>query len=173
MRSPLTSELCDSAVASISKVEIMSVRRNFTSVLSAGSLAAICLCLATSCIAIVPYEPKSNLLQTLGEEESVKRFGRVLAGSTDWRFNFAEAGEDSFVAEKLQVIMGAFWIQHTIPNRIQIYYANVSRIEVYENNVVYLRSPSNHVTLKATFADRDTAFEFADLVASFKARSGN
>lgn len=162
------------APASTCEIEIMNPRRKSTLQFSArsSSLAILCLCLGTSCIAIVPYEPKTSVLQTLGEEEAAKRFDRLLTKSTDWRFNVAEAGKDHFDAEKLEVILGAFWVQHTVPSSLRIYYADVSRIEVYENNVVYLRNPSGVVTLKATFPSRDAAFEFADLVASYKAQAG-
>ncbi len=136
-------------------------------------LIALSLVGFSGCVALVPHQPNTQLIEELGEAAAVSKFAETLNRSTQPNYQGTEVLKDSFKTNQTGVVMGAWYQSHHISNLIQIYFNNISRVEVYENNVVFVRGTADQVLLRATFNQMQDATTLADLIESFKAnRSG-
>lgn len=123
----------------------------------------------SGCVALVPHSPNTRLVEELGADAAESKFAEILNRSTQPRYQGTEVSEDSFKTSQTGVVMGAWYQTHHVTNQIQIYFNNISRVEVYENNAVFVRGVGDVVLLRAAFTNLEDATMLADLIESFKA----
>jgi len=131
-----------------------------------GALGVLALAVsAVGCVAPVPYQPSDGLVDELGVEEAKEELGAVLTRS------IAPAVHDVEVdAEKFSLTWhgrAGFYGPYAHGGRRTVYYKNVTRFELYENNKAWPYSGNNHL-LDIQFGALEDAKLFADLVWSFK-----
>lgn len=121
------------------------------------------------CVKLVPYAPSENKLESMGEDAARTRFGELLTQSRDPFYAQGEIDRDKLTVQAQVGTVGWGWWGAGPGNMSRtIYLNNISNIELYDNNVVFIRDLSNAIVLKATFPSPDVAREFVDVVWSFK-----
>lgn len=133
-------------------------------------LGAMCAAVACGCMTPIPYTPDENLVQTLGPEKAKEELQIVLSRAIEPQIGMAELTEDSLHYRWIQTHLGAFYQSVTNAIDTQIFFANLSRVEIYENHNVFLYGPNDSRVDKVRFATAEDARRFADLLLSFKAR---
>jgi hypothetical protein len=126
--------------------------------------------LSAGCVAVVPYTPDESQVQSLGVDKAKQELELVLARAIEPQIALVEPKDDSLHYRWNQTHLGAFYQTVTIPNDTLIFYANLSRIELYENSYVYLYAPNDSRVDKVRFASLEDAKRFSDLVMSFRAK---
>ncbi|MBI3724418.1 hypothetical protein HY251_10760 [bacterium] len=142
----------------------------YRAVLAAPLLLAASAALA-GCIPLVNYTPDETAVEKLGPEEGRKRLQETMARAQDPKIMVCEATDDYVDWKWNQVIHGAYGIPvGTSPQNARIFYANLTKLELYENHNVYLYGPSDQLTAKVMYGNEGDAKLFMDLMASFRAR---
>ncbi len=127
--------------------------------------------LAVGCPAVVPYQPNERLVVNLGVEQARKRLEETLMRSINPRVIDVQVAQEFVNYRYQQPILGPYGIQVGMTmaeNRV--YFLNVSRVEVFENNVVFLRAANEIILAQLIFAKQEDAKTFADLILSFRAQ---
>ena len=143
------------------------MKRTLTSIFNL-LLVAFSLTYFSGCVSIIPHQPNLQLVEELGEAAAVQKFAETLNRSTQPRYQGTEVLKDSFKTKQVGVVMGAWYSTHQISSDIQVYFNNISRVEVYDNNVVFIRGIADEILLRATFMNIQDATTLADLLESFK-----
>ncbi len=127
--------------------------------------------LAVGCPAVVSYQPNERLVVDLGVEQARKRLEETLSRSINPRVIDVQVTQEFVNYRFQQPILGPFFAQVGVQmaeNRV--HFVNVSRAEVFENNVVFLRAANEIVLAQFIFANQEDAKTFADLILSFRAQ---
>ena len=122
----------------------------------------------TGCVSLVPYTPQTGKVDELGRDSVELRLGELITQSTHPRYTSADVAENHIHASAVSVAFGPWWGATTHSEPRDVYYRNIEDVEVYDNNVVYLRGIGNQVIFQVTYPSRETALEFADLVNSLR-----
>lgn len=128
--------------------------------------------LAAGCPAVVSYQPNDRLVVDLGVEQARKRLQETLSRSINPRVIEVQVTQEFVNYRYQQPILGPFGAQVGVTmaeNRV--HFQNVSRVEVFENNVVFLRAANEIILAQLIFANQDDAKTFADLILSFRAQA--
>ena len=139
-------------------------------------IAALLLALATGglgtgCIATVPYEPNQAISDDLGVYEAQRRLEETLARAIEPPIIAPEVTESSFGYTFKEIIRGAYYIpMGSVENYNRIYFANVGRLELYENHYVYVYGHDDRLINKVLFGSAEDATLFIDLVWSLRNR---
>ena len=134
-----------------------------------GMLLALPTALAIGCVAIVPYQPKANLVTESGAESAQTQLADLLRRAAAPRFSSVEVDDKRAKLEMLQTHVGAFYqtIQTTIP--FDISYSMVGRMELYANNYVYRYDTAGRLMPPhILFASQQDAMLFMDLITSLR-----
>ena len=125
------------------------------------------------CVKVVPRQPNLKVVEEVGAEDAKKRLGEVMTRSADPRISVVDATDDGVRYRWDQVIQGWYGIPAgTVQNETQIFFKNIEKIEVYENNNVFVYGPGGRID-KVLFSAQQDAFLFHDLLESFRARAMN
>ncbi|HSD51363.1 MAG TPA: hypothetical protein VLG48_08145 [Candidatus Methylomirabilis sp.] len=127
--------------------------------------------LAVGCPAVVSYQPNERLVVDLGVEQARKRLQETLSRSINPRVIEVQVAQEFVNYRYQQPILGPYGIQVGMTmaeNRV--HFQNVSRVEVFENNVVFLRAANEVILAQVIFASQEDAKTFADLILSFRAQ---
>ncbi len=133
--------------------------------------AAGMLLLAASCADQVPYTANTGLADSLGTEEAKRRLSQVLQRAQTPRVTNVRATDDyvqyfwETLAPETAIIDPLY-----VANVAEIHYGTVTKVEVYDNNWVFVWGPLREHVDKVLFGTADDARTFADLVSSFRAR---
>ena len=133
-------------------------------------LGAACAALACGCMSPIPYTPDENLVQSLGPEKAKEELEIITSRAVEPQIGMVELTDDSLHYRWNQTQLGAFYQSVTNTIDTQIFFANLSRLEIYENHNVFLYAPNDSRVDKIRFATAEDAKRFSDLLLSFKAR---
>lgn len=135
---------------------------------SLGFIIAVSV-VGPGCVAVVPHQPDTTLVAKGGIEDVKKRITEVLNRAVQPHVTSVEVTPDSLKYSWSQAIMGPFFAVQTLPGMVQILYSNIARVEVYDNNKVFVWAPGDARREELLFANLDDAKLFADLLLSLKA----
>jgi hypothetical protein len=135
-----------------------------------GILAIALPALALGCMQPIQYAPNEGVVQSLGPEKAKQELQILMARSVEPQIGMVEAKDESVHYRWNQHAMGAFYQTITTSVDTEIFYANLNRIEIYENHNVFIWGPGDSRVDKVRFATAEEAKRFADLLTSFRAR---
>jgi hypothetical protein len=135
----------------------------------AGVFRVPLLGLQLGCVAVLPYQPQENLVSKDGFETVKARLSELLTRSVQPQVTSVEVTEEFVRYGWTQTVMGPFYAPMTTGGLVQIFYANVARIEVYENHNVFLWGPGDQRVDKILFANDQDAKALADSITSWRA----
>lgn len=135
-----------------------------------GLLGTAIAALACGCMSPIPYTPDESLVKSLGPEKAKQELEILLARSVEPQVGMVEVKDDALHYRWNQSSLGAFYQTVTTSIDTEIFYANLNRIEIYENHNVFIWGPNDARVDKVRFATAEEARKFADLLMSFRAR---
>lgn len=121
-------------------------------------LVSACGLLGAGCIAVLDYQPNERALDELGIDTARERLRETLIRAVNPPVQTVELTNET-LTYKWHPLVG-----------IQIFFIKLSRVEVYENHVVFLRGAGNEILGTIIYGTAQDAKLFADLVMSFRAR---
>ncbi len=128
--------------------------------------------LAVGCPAVVSYQPNEKVVVDLGVEQARKRLEGTLSRSINPRIIDVQVAQEFVHYRYQQPIPGWFYgvpVGVTIAEN-RVHFLNVSRVEIFETNVVFLRTANDIILAQFIFANQEDAKTFADLILSFRAQ---
>lgn len=132
-------------------------------------LLAVLAC--AGCPSTVPYKPQPGVLQEVQPTEARSRLRETLGRAIEPPILWVDVTDDSLRYRYKDVIHGPFGIPSGSVERTQeVFFVNVRRTELYDNNWVYLYGVDQRLTTKVCFDNEHDARSFADLVSSFRER---
>jgi S1-C subfamily serine protease len=114
--------------------------------------------LGAGCIALLDHQPNERILDTLGVDVARERLRETLLRAVSPRIQTITLTNES-LEYRWHPQVGA-----------HIYFVNLSRVEVYENHVVFLRGAGNQILSTLHFGTDQDAKLFADLLMGFRGR---
>jgi hypothetical protein len=125
--------------------------------------------LGVGCPRPIQYQPNDRLIETMGVSQAQKRLTEVLFRSINPRVTSVEVTDD-FLHYRYQVpLIGPFGAQvGSTMSENRVFFVNVSRVEVFANNLVFLRTSAEQIIAQVVFGNIEDAQTFADLVLSFR-----
>jgi hypothetical protein len=123
--------------------------------------------LSVGCPTSVPYQPNEGLVATLGVAPARQRLREIVARSVNPQVTESEVTDD-FLQYRFRQAIAGFPTGAILENRI--HFLNVGRIEVFENNLVIVRTGGDAVLAQFVFGNYQDARMFADLLTSFRAQ---
>lgn len=150
----------------------MSKKSSIPGRLRAGVLLLLGLqAIPSGCIAVVSYQPEEGLVAKSGFQQVQARLSELLGRAVVPRISAVEVTEVFLRYGWTETVLGPFYNPMTTSHEAQIFYANVARIEVYENHNVFLWGPGDGRVDKILFSNGDDAKLLADCIASLRASS--
>ena len=127
------------------------------------------LALGPGCVSTVPYSPKTTLVEELGWEPAQQRFGELMTRCRSPRIADATIDDKKFELTLQGGHAGWWWGWGGAPGgKPVIYHNNIGKLDIYENNKVFVLGPDNRRMTEFLFAGQEDCFLFADLVWSFR-----
>lgn len=124
------------------------------------------------CISVVPYTPNTGVIEDRGYEGAQQMFGEVVTRCRAPRIADGKIDESKFEVN-IQGHHGWGWYAGVVQGGpMSIYHNNLGRLDVYENNKVFVISTDERKLAEFLFADQSDAFLFCDLIYSFKTHKG-
>jgi len=123
--------------------------------------------LSVGCPTAVPYQPNEGIVDTLGVAQAKQRLQEIAARSINPQVTESEVTDD-FLQYRFRQVIAGFPTGAILENRV--HFLNVGRTEVFENNLVIVRTAGDIVLAQFVFGNNPDAKMFADLLASFRAR---
>lgn len=125
---------------------------------------------SASCVALVPHEANTNLVQDSGVEAVTQRMTTLLKSAQAPVFSNVEVDQEMM---RLQLAnYGAWgwgWGYGGNPMQgVSIPYRAITKVDLYENNKVFLYMANGGSTIEILFPDMGYATEFVDHVASMQ-----
>lgn len=125
---------------------------------------------AIGCVALVPYSANTERFKDQKPEDIKKTFAELVTRSLEPRYTSAEINEDFLKCDSQHTYLGPFYTTQVVPGVSQVYFNNVSKIEIYENNKVWIYDTAGRVAFPTTFASRDDCLLLVDIIETFRAR---
>lgn len=123
-------------------------------------LGCVVSTLSVGCPSTVSYQPNEGVVDTLGVPQAQQRLKDTLLRSVNPRVDDVEVTDD-------------FMRYHLAGTTydVRVFFKDVQRAEVYNNNVVLIWGGDQRVLARPLFANTQEATTFADLVLSFARRA--
>ena len=134
-----------------------------------AALMMLALAVGGGCAPTVTYQPRHTLVQELGQDAAQRQLRDVLLRATFPKVTVVSFTEDAVIIKSQQSHLGVFYQTVTQQMEDALYFANVERLELYENNYVFIYYGSDRLQMKIRFPTREDAQTFADLVWSLRA----
>jgi len=132
--------------------------------------AAVCILWAAylaGCVKVVPRQPNTKAVEELGVDAAKQRLQEVLTRAVEPRIAVVAVADDSLRYKWDQPIQGWYGVPAgSVQNETQIFFRNIERMEVYENNKVFVYGPGGRID-QILFSSQADAFQFHDLLESF------
>jgi len=122
--------------------------------------------LSVGCPTAMQYQPNEGIVDTLGVAQAKQRLQEIVARSINPQVTESEVTDD-FLQYRFRQVIAGFPTGAILENRI--HFLNVGRMEVFENNLVIVRTAGDIVLAQFVFGNNPDAKMFADLLASFRA----
>lgn len=132
-------------------------------------LALFSLLLALAgCVSVVPRSPNTGLVSELGLEETQKEVMVISARARDPQISEVEFNDVGFVYS-----YSALAPMTLIPTqgKHSVIWQNMTRLDLYENNKVFVIGQGDRVTSQILFNDMSDAERWQDLVMSLQAHA--
>ena len=133
--------------------------------------AALCILSAAyivGCVKVVPRQPNTKAVEELGADTAKQRLQEVMTRAVDPRIAVVTVADDSLRYRWDQPIQGWYGVPAgSVQNETQIFFRNIDRMEVYENNKVFVYGPAGRID-QILFGNQQDAFQFHDLLESFR-----
>src|SRR5262245_32049685 len=129
--------------------------------------------LGMGCPTAVQYQPDAGVVDTLGLPQAQARMKDTLLRSINPRIMEVDVTDDFLRYGYQQQIPGPWGIpMGPMPGLVmnQVAFLNVGRVEVFPNNLVFVRTSSDIVIAQVVFGNEQDAKMFADLMISFRDR---
>ena len=123
--------------------------------------------LSAGCPTAVQYQPNEGIVDTLGVVPARQRLQEIVARSINPQVTESEVTDD-FLQYRFRQAVAGFPTGAILENRI--HFLNVGRLEVFENNLVIIRTAGDIALAQFIFGNYQDARMFGDLLASFRAR---
>ena len=123
--------------------------------------------LSVGCPTAVQYQPNEGIVDTLGVAQAKQRLQEIVARSINPQVTESEVTDD-FLQYRFRLAIAGFPTGAILENRM--HFLNIGRMEVFENNLVIVRTSGDIVLAQFVFGNNPDAKMFADLLASFRAR---
>jgi hypothetical protein len=107
------------------------------------------------------------MVETLGVPQARQRLKEIVLRSINPQMVEVDVTDDYLHYRYRQAVAG-FPTGAIIDNRV--FFTNVARVEVFENNVVNVRTSANHLIAQVIFGTNEDAKTFADLLSSFRSQ---
>lgn len=140
--------------------------------LGAALFGLILLAAGPGCVSVVPYTPKTSLIEELGYEGAQDRFAVLMNGARSPRIGTASIDTKKFEFELSGGHAGWWWGWGQPGSHPVVYLENIGRLDIYENNKVFVIAPDERKMTEFLFGSQGDCFVFADLVYSFKTYQG-
>lgn len=129
---------------------------------------ALCFALLlplSGCVGLVPHQANTGLVDELGADEARKKFRVVSARARDPQIVEVEFNDVGFV-----YVYNSLAPMTLIPmqGKMSVLYDNLERLDLYENNRVFLIGSGGHEMASITFGSLGDAEEWVDLTLSFQ-----
>lgn len=129
------------------------------------------LLVCAGCPSTVPYQPQQGVLAEVDTSEARSRLRETLGRAIEPPVLWVDVDDDSVRYRYKDVIHGPFGIPTGSVERTQeVFFVNVRRVELYDNNWVYLYGVDQRLIAKVCFDTERDARSYADLVSSFRER---
>lgn len=132
------------------------------------ALGAACF-VGASCVAVVPYEARAGLVQEQSFEAVRRLLSEVSTRAINPHITTVEVTDEFFFYGWTETYLGPFYVPVTSSHQNQIFYANIGRIELYENHNVFIWGPGDQRVDKVLFARPEDAKTFIDCLVSLQA----
>lgn len=126
-------------------------------------MLTVSMTLALACSAKVPYQPRDGALDGVPEGERQRAFAETLTKAVKPRIVQVWVDDASYGYESDRVVRGA-------NQRSGVYFINVSRADLYSNNVVFVVDTNERVVDRVGFATPNDARAFIDVLAFYRTR---
>jgi len=123
--------------------------------------------LSAGCPTAVQYQPNEGIVDTLGVVPARQRLQEIVARSINPQVTESEVTDD-FLQYRFRQAVAGFPTGAILENRI--HFLNVGRLEVFENNLVIIRTAGDIALAQFIFGNHQDAKMFADLLTSFRAQ---
>ena len=123
--------------------------------------------LSVGCPTAMQYQPNEGIVDTLGVAQAKQRLQEIAARSINPQVTETEVTDD-FLQYRFRQAIAGFPTGAILENRI--HFLNVGRMEVFENNLVIVRTAGDIVLAQFVFGNNPDAKMFADLLVSFRAQ---
>ena len=123
--------------------------------------------LSVGCPTAVQYQPREDTVATLGVAQARQRLQEIVARSINPQVTESEVTDD-FLQYRFRQAVAGFPTGAILENRI--HFLNIGRIEVFENNLVIIRTGGDIVLAQFIFGNYQDARKYAELLASFRAQ---
>ena len=123
--------------------------------------------LSVGCPTAIQYQPNEGIVDTLGVAQARQRLQEIVARSINPQVTESEVTDD-FLQYRFRQAIAGFPTGAILENRI--HFLNVGRMEVFENNLVLIRTAGDIVLAQFIFGNNQDAKMFADLLTSFRAQ---
>lgn len=131
-------------------------------------LVCVASALTLGCPAMIAYQPHVQFVEELGVQQANQRLIDVLSRALNPRVIAVDVTEDVVrYRYPLSYLMGYPSGTTTLEKRI--IFPQVSRIDIFDNHVVFVRGTDEGVLAQLAFTNAPDAKMFADLVLSFGA----
>ncbi len=120
------------------------------------------------CIAVVPHEPNVSLVDARGLAEVRGLTSEVLTRASNRPITIVDITESYLQYSWNESYLGPFYNVITAHNENRIYFANVARVEIYENNNVFIWGPRDQRVDKILFLNAEDARLFTDCLLSLR-----
>jgi hypothetical protein len=134
------------------------------------AILAAAAAIGAGCVTVVPYQADEGTVDRLGLEDAKKKLAEVMNRAMDPRIATVEPRDDSVRYTWQITNPGAFYVPVTTTNFTEIFYRNIGRFELYENNNVFIWAPNDARVDKVMFGNQEDARAFVDLLMSMRAR---
>ena len=124
-------------------------------------LAGIIGLLSWGCGTALKYQPKTQLVETMGVQQAQERLRGVLLRSRNPPISAVEITDD-FMRVDLS----------NTTYQVRVFFKDMTRAEVYNNHLVIIWGSGTRILFRPVFDNGQDAMAFADLMLSFRTHSG-
>lgn len=121
--------------------------------------------LLSGCSSASMYQPKAEMMQTMGVEQAKQRLKETTLRSINPQIVEADI-TDEFLRYRYRQAIAGFQTGAILEN--QIAFLNAVQLQVHTNNTVNVRTSAGILIAQLVFGNEQDARTFADLLASFR-----
>jgi hypothetical protein len=139
--------------------------------LAGPSSLLLCVAALAGCPSTVPYKPQGGVLEEVDGGEARARLRETTGRAIEPPIVWVQVDDESLRYRYREPVRGPFGIPTGSKERTQeVFYVNVRRVELWDNDWVYMYGVDQRLIAKLCFDSEQDARSFADLLTSFRER---